>query len=66
MPDVLERCRIVGVRRQELAAEREEANAEVTAAVRAAVTAGHSYRTVAAAAGLSHQRVADIVTKGQK
>jgi alkylated DNA nucleotide flippase Atl1 len=39
----------------------EEARAELHAAIKAAVASGETYRDVARMAGLSHQRVSQIV-----
>ena len=38
---------------------------ELVAAMRAAHQAGHSYRAIAQAAGISHQRVAQLLQKGE-
>ena len=44
----------------------ERARAELHQAIRAAHQAGHSYRAIAQAAGISHQRVAQLLQKGEK
>lgn len=44
---------------------RETAQAEFEASIKAAVASGETYRDVARMAGLSHQRVAQIVHNGK-
>lgn len=55
------------LRRVERAAQRlVESRAELNAAIRAASASGETYRDIAEAAGMSHQRVGQIVQEGRQ